>query len=159
MRNPEFGALDGRLLDFKEGKRYAIRAEAQEFSAALSQLELPEQVLIVVVPGHEARETNVDTPLAKVAEMIAAAERRFIASVDTLIRIKDIDKLASGGDRSVLVHLESIDVREPTVVKGQTVMVLDDITTTGNSMKAVRRLLSQAGAARIAGIAIGRTAG
>jgi predicted amidophosphoribosyltransferase len=50
-------------------------------------------------------------------------------------------------------------VQQPPFVNGQTMVILDDVTTTGNSMDAARQLLATAGAIRIAGIALGRTVG
>ena len=148
---------NGRLLDFKEGQQYAISAEAKEFQAPLGELELPRGTLLVVMPGHEASATNAGTPLARAVARLVASDGRLMSSMDALIRFRDIEKLASGGDRSVAVHLGSIRVQEPPPVRGATVVVLDDIVTTGNSMEAVRQLLTTAGANRVAGIAIGRT--
>jgi hypothetical protein len=160
LRNPAFEkSTDGRLLDFKDGQEHAITAETAVFSKSLSQLELQAGVLLAVIPGHRARDTNAGTPLARVVETLVKEDRRFVSSFETLIRFRDIHKLASGGDRSVAVHLGSIRVQEPASVKGQTMVVLDDITTSGNSMDAARQLLASAGAIRIGGIALGRTVG
>jgi hypothetical protein len=160
LRNPAFDkSTDGRLLDFKDGQEHAISAETAEFSKSLSQLELQARVLLAMIPGHKARDTNAGTPLARVVENLAKGDGRFVSSFETLIRFRDINKLASGGDRGVAVHLNSIRVQQPPSVKGQTMVVLDDITTTGNSMDAARQLLTLAGAIRIGGIALGRTVG
>jgi hypothetical protein len=160
LRNPAFDkATDGRLLDFKDGQEHAVTAETAEFRKSLGQLELQARVLLAVIPGHKARDTNAGTPLARVVEHLAKEDGRFVSSFETLIRFRDIHKLASGGDRGVAVHLNSIRVRQPPSVTGQTVVVLDDITTTGNSMDAARQLLASAGAIRIGGIALGRTVG
>ena len=158
--NPNFvKATDGRLLDFKDGQEHAVASETAEISKSLSQLSLEARVLLAVIPGHKARDTNAGTPLARVVENLAKGNSRFVSSFETLIRFKDIHKLASGGDRSLAVHLNSIRVQQPPSVSGQTMVVLDDITTTGNSMDAARQLLASAGAIRIAGIALGRTVG
>jgi hypothetical protein len=160
LRNPAFDkSTDGRLLDFKDGQEHAISAETIEFSKSLNQLELQANVLLAMIPGHKARDTNAGTPLARVVENLAKGDGRFVSSFETLIRFRDIDKLASGGDRGVAVHLNSIRVQQPPSVKGQTMVVLDDITTTGHSMDAARQLLTLAGAIRIGGIALGRTVG
>jgi predicted amidophosphoribosyltransferase len=42
-------------------------------------------------------------------------------------------------------------------LRGETVIVLDDIVTTGYSIEACRTLLRKAGAARVAAIALART--
>ena len=66
----------------------------------MEALELPEGTMLVIVPGHRARESNAGRPLALVAQALAG-DGRHEARVDTLIRTKTISKLAKGGDRSV----------------------------------------------------------
>jgi len=157
-KNPAFSRiLDGRLLDFKEGQAYAIAAETDVFREGLKQLSLPSHVILVIVPGHEARVTNVGRPLGCVAQNLAAADQRYTASVDTLIRTQTIPKLASHGHRSLDHHLASMTVTGATALIGATVVVLDDVVTTGHSIAAARRLLLVAGAKRVAAVALGRT--
>src|ERR1700676_1680072 len=104
LRNPAFDkSTDGRLLDFKDGQEHAITSETAEFSKSLNQLELQASVLLAVIPGHKARDTNAGTPLARVVENLAKGNSRFVSSFETLIRFRDINKLASGGDRSLAV--------------------------------------------------------
>jgi hypothetical protein len=73
-RNPSFcRETDGCLLDFKEGRPYAIEAEAERFKKALALLEPPKGTILVMVPGHEARESNEDRPLARVVSSAGRA--------------------------------------------------------------------------------------
>jgi predicted amidophosphoribosyltransferase len=48
-------------------------------------------------------------------------------------------------------------VNDSSRLKDATVVVLDDTATTGTSLKAARQLLEEAGAKKIAAVAIGRT--
>jgi predicted amidophosphoribosyltransferase len=154
--NPDFErATDGRLLDFKEGKGWAVAAEIAEVKKALVHLEMPEPIHIAIVPGHEAKASNSGCPLARVAHALAAGDARLHADVDLIVRTTTIEKLATGGDRSVETHLNSMRVTRR--VPGVTVLVLDDVVTTGNSMAAARQLLSDKGAAYVAGIALCQT--
>jgi predicted amidophosphoribosyltransferase len=157
-QNPAFRkATDGRLLDFKDNLDHGIKNAANDLLELLDQLDLPAGTLLVVIPGHEARNSNAGRPLARAAQQIAATKTRFSASVDSLIRTVTIPKLATGGDRDVQTHLKSMTVRQPPNLKGATVVVLDDTVTTGHSVEAARRLLIDAGATRVAAIALGRT--
>ncbi len=74
-----------------------------------------------------------------------------------LVRHKSIAKKATGGDRSIEVDLNSIRVEDADCIKGKRVLLLDDVTTSGNSLLACRRLLLQAGAADVKMVALGRT--
>ena len=55
------------------------------------------------------------------------------------------------------MHLNSMELSEPDIISGETVVILDDIVTSGNSIAAARQLLEVAGASRIAAVAVGRT--
>jgi hypothetical protein len=158
-RNPAFRqATDGRLLNFKEGDLAAIDAEADEVGAVLNCLGLPPRVLVALIPGHRAVATNRGTTLSQLVDVLAAQDPRLVASADTLVRHRDVEKLAVGGSRSVRVHAESMWVQVPPPLQGETVVVLDDVVSTGHSMEAARELLRLAGAARVACVAIARTA-
>src|ERR1700730_15857474 len=111
LRNPAFDkSTDGRLLDFKDGQEHAVASETAEISKSLSQLSLEARVLLAVIPGHKARDTNAGPPLARVVENLAKGNSRFVSAFETLIRFRDIHKLASGDGRSIPVHLNSIPV-------------------------------------------------
>lgn len=118
----------------------------------------PRRVLVAMIPGHRASGSNRDTVLSQLVEALVARDARLVASVDTLVRHREVEKLAVGGSRSVRVHVESMRVHEPPVVAGEAVLVVDDVVSTGHSMAAARDLLGRAGAARVACVAIGRTA-
>ena len=123
--------------------------------SAVEELDLDDAVL-VIIPGHETAASNDGTPLACAAATIASAAG-FTAASDSLIRTTSIEKLAKGGNRSIEVHLNSMELSEPDIISGETVVILDDIVTSGNSIAAARQLLEVAGARRIAAVAVGRT--
>src|ERR1041385_1631179 len=58
--NPAFSkATDGRLLDMKiDGKAYAITAEAADIEKALTSLNMPQPILVAIIPGHKAKPSN-----------------------------------------------------------------------------------------------------
>lgn len=74
-----------------------------------------------------------------------------------LVRHTSIAKKATGGDRSIEVDLNSIRVEDNSLIKDQSVLLLDDVTTSGNSLLACRRLLLKAGAKEVKMVALGRT--
>jgi predicted amidophosphoribosyltransferase len=75
--------------------------------------------------------------------------------VDALIRHQTIEKLASGGKRDLA--LISMRVPRPEEIRDRDVFLIDDVTTTGNSLLAGRQLLQKAGARRIAALALAQT--
>jgi predicted amidophosphoribosyltransferase len=146
--NPSFNAYSALLLDLKDNKIRAI-----EHFREFLQKRVAEDVPIAVVPSHDPAKTT--SGLRTVAQRLAAADR--IDATGCLVRTKRVDKLAHGGDRSIEVHLASIEVRDAHLFQGMNVLLLDDITTTGNSLEACCRLLLEAGAARVQKLAFGKT--
>ena len=74
-----------------------------------------------------------------------------------LNRSRKIDKLATGGCRSKEVHFESIDVDHTMSVNGEFVLLMDDVTTTGNSLYACKDILINHGAENVEMFALGKS--
>lgn len=147
-RNPNFNVFSGKVLDLKDEKEVGI----EHFRAELEEIVLP-GVTIATVPSHDP--DKVTSGLRTMAQRLARAGR--IDATGCLVRTTKIDKLATGGDRSVEVHLASIQIRDPRLIRGKDVLLLDDVTTSGNSLEACQRILVNAGAARVQRLAIGKT--
>ena len=155
--NPAFRKdLDGRLLDFKAGRAEAIAAEAEGVASVLESLKLPLGTLVAVIPGHRAHPTNAGTPMALLAEAVARRICGATPVVDALVRYRGVEKLAAGGERNARTQVGSMRV-ESSLLRDAVIVVLDDIVSSGQSMLAARELLVQAGAARVACVAIART--
>ncbi len=148
-KNPFFDKWSGYILDLKEQKESAI-------SFFLKQLDsrIDRSVCIAVVPSHDPEKVTV-SGIHQLAQRLVA-QGRFDAT-SCLRRSKKIPKLSYGGERSISVHLQSIVVVNTPLIKGKIVWLLDDISTSGNSLKACRYLLSQAGAKQVKSVALGKT--
>lgn len=73
-----------------------------------------------------------------------------------LRRNRDIDKLAWGGRRDQQIHMQSISTMQEMEITGDIVLLMDDVTTTGNSLYACREILLQAGADHVEMFALGK---
>lgn len=98
---------------------------------------------------------SVDSGMMMLGRKLAAHGR--IDMTDYLIRTKEIEKLAAGENRNIKVHLDSIDVNPDMNVADEVVLVVDDVTTSGNSLYACRDILMEHGAKRVALLALGQT--
>ena len=121
----------------------------------LVEPELGEGFAIVVIPSHDPEKKEPSGLKMLVAELTNGHDRTDAS--DCLVRTKKIDKLATGGHRSPKVHLESLSVAQPALVKGRDVLLLDDVTNTGNSLRAGAKLLLEAGARTVKCVALGQS--
>ena len=147
IRNPLFDMYSGRILDLKEGKPQAIK-----YFFDLLNAEICEGVTICVVPSSN-KEKQV-TGMTQLGEMLAQNGR--IDKVYYLRRYENIDKLATGGNRDKSVHMKSITTLRDMDICGDIVLLMDDITTTGNSLYACKEILLQNGAGQVEMFALGK---
>lgn len=147
IKNPLFDMFSGRILDLKDGKESAI----QYFYEILDK-EICTDVSICVVPSSKA--DNLDSGIARLGIKLAENGRRD--RVYFLRRDHTIEKLATGGNRSIETHSKSIVTLEDMSVQGEVVLLMDDVTTTGNSLYACREILLQNGAEEVEMLALGK---
>ena len=148
--NPRFDDWSARILDLKDMKEGGIAY----FFAKVDPM-LGTGFAVCAVPSHDPE--KVDSGIRVLARRIAGARRGRIDAVDSLVRTQKIEKLAHGGSRDKEVHKNSIQVRRRTLIKGRSVLLIDDVTTSGNSMMACTELLVDAGATVVQPLALGQT--
>lgn len=139
----------GKILDLKEGKDTGVAY----FSGTIAA-ELKDGIVIATVPSHDPAKPGVG--LKKLVAELVKDSKRVDAS-SSLVRTKKIDKLAAGGNRDKEVHVNSVAVAQIPLIKGCDVLLLDDVTKTGNSLLACRDLLLAAGARSVECATIGKT--
>lgn len=115
---------------------------------------------ITIYPGHKANSVN---PLLKTfsSYLAKAFTQRFIP--DLLIRHAEAPKsqFIPGDKRSIFNQFQTIMVndahqRRLKYKSGKTILVLDDFTTSGCSLETARRMLLQAGAKQVVGMAVAK---
>jgi hypoxanthine-guanine phosphoribosyltransferase len=109
---------------------------------------------ILVVPPHQSGKHNSGI---QVLSQEIAYKKNLIDATSCLIRHKTIDNLSLGGNRSLETHLQSIKIVNSEVLKGNKLLLIDDVSTTGNSLKACQRLLESAGANSVKSFVLGKT--
>lgn len=146
--NPHFDQWSGSILNLKRSKVPAI----DFFYRKLNPL-LGTNFAIATVPSSNSE--NASPGIRKLAIKLAGNQR--IDATSCLIRHKSIDKLATGGRRNQDVHFDSIQVQNPHLIQGQEVLLLDDVSTSGNSLLACKALLMDAGAKSVQCLVLGQT--
>lgn len=148
-KNPAFNSFGGKVLDLKDKKPQAI---SYFYNILNKCIPHDSNVSIVVVPSHD--------PAKNESGILSLARKLSPKTVDVascLVRTKKINKLAAGGTRSVRVHLRTIKLQNAHMIEGKHIILLDDVTTTGNSLLACKQILQKAGPKEITMIAIGKT--
>jgi len=158
-RNSKFDRVSGFVLDLKDpaSRRHtnAVQLFGNALVRALELLELNERELpCAIVPSHEAG--AVSAGLVSVVRHVKQSCGVVLAD-NPLERHATIAKLSQGGNRGKDVHTNSVRVKPDSIAEGATVLLIDDVTTTENSMKACRDLLYAAGAGLVVCIAIAKT--
>jgi predicted amidophosphoribosyltransferase len=159
-RNPDFnkyGKFSEMILSLKKGEQMGIN---YLYKTIINNKNFNEAVknkvdAIVVVPSHNPYKTN--SGIKSLAKKIAQ-EYNWIDGTDCLQRIMFIQKLADGGNRNIDVHLKSIKLVNHTKIKDKCVLLIDDISSTGNSLEACKRILIENEILNGFTFAIGKTA-
>ena len=151
VRNSSFDHNSSLILDFKKNYPGAIEW-FQNTIAGLIGNDFP----VCVVPSHEASVDNSNSSTATLAKGLVKSNN-LIDATNCVQRFRTIQKLANGGDRNLEVHVNSIHIVNPELIEGKTILLLDDVMTTGNSLRACRKLLLDAGAENVFCLALAQT--
>ncbi|NVZ30013.1 phosphoribosyltransferase [Pseudomonas gingeri] len=158
--NPRIDNITHTILNTKNSSTESRRRAAVNYftkvlttpPGGLAKLASGEKCLFAIVPSHTSG--GVSEALLQIVRNVSHAFN-FVNADNVLFRHTTVPKAATGGQRSRLVHLESIAVVNN--IEGKTIYLFDDITTTGCSLLACKELLLDAGAAQVAMIALGQT--
>lgn len=106
------------------------------------------------------RERKIKNPLFDVFSGrildLKEGKQTAINKVYFLQRTKSIDKLAWGGRRDKQIHLETISAVENMDITDNIILLMDDVTTTGNSLYACKEILMEKGAKQVEMFALGK---
>ncbi len=147
--NPKFGDFEHYILNIKNNKSNEVNDLANSLHPHLNY-----GIAIAVVPSSKANDN--DSGIRNVAKILA--EKRRVDATDCLVRTETIQKLAHGGSRNELIHEKTISVSRTDIIRGKDILLLDDVTTSGNSLKVCKTKLLLEGANRVECLAIGKTA-
>lgn len=147
IKNPLFDVFSGKILDLKERKPAAI-----QYFYNLLDGEIRDGVTICVVPSSDSE--KVESGIGDLAKRLATGKR--IDKVYFLQRIKSIPKLAAGGSRDKENHFQTIRTLSEVSITGDIVLLMDDVTTTGNSLYACKEILKENGAKEVEMFALGK---
>lgn len=154
-KNNNMRKLSSRILDFKKGETRAFNYYRKALEDKISRITI-ENWIICGYPSHDSYITNHSNT------------DEFLSICNFSNNIKYIKNLISKkyeelpkhdpkyGDRSIERDLSSLKINYD--VNGKNVIVIDDVTTSGFSLLAAKKILEKNGAKKILMIAMGKTA-
>jgi hypothetical protein len=148
IRNENFTAFSGLILDIKESKPNGILTLASRLKSLINS-----GIPICIVPSSNPERS--DSGMMRLAKLLT--QYGPLDATSCLQRTEKIPKLATGGDRDIETHLRTVQVVNPNLIRDKHVLLLDDVTTTGNSLLACKQLLLDAGAADVTCLALSKT--
>lgn len=147
IKNPYFDVFSGKILDLKQGKLTAVK-----YFYNLLNEEICEGVTICVVPSSDS--TKKESGIGMLGEMLA--ENGRVNKVYYLRRTRSIAKLALGGERNKEIHMQTISTIDDIDISGDIILLMDDVTTTGNSLYVCKEILLERGAKTVKMFALGK---
>lgn len=161
MRNPLFNSSisSKKILDLKDPTNTQHKAAVQFFIGRLNtfltknSIKLNDFNLATIVPSSTAGQYS-----AGVYAVINTICNGIIPVKPTLlVRQMSIQAMHNGGIRSPNTHVSSIVIHPALMNKGDRILLLDDVTTSGGSFEGCSSLLFGAGASKVVCIAMGQT--
>ena len=149
---------DDLVISFKDKTRN-LHKKAIETVADYLEDALSGNCALVAIPSSKTDaycNSSVHELIHKIVEDIGD-KRNIIDASDCLYRLYDIpSQHKQKGKRDISVLLESTGIQNTEKIVDRDILVIDDITTSGNSFKAAVKILKESGAANIISFAVGK---
>lgn len=155
------GALKASILFLKSHPHICHRLRQHLARLYLQNVESLASDVVIPVPLHRARERERGFNQAFTIARAITSQLDLYLNDYSLARIKDTQRHRTGMDaidraRSIK---RAFKVMQPELIAGKTVLVVDDLYTTGSTLSAVACELLEAGAQRVNVLTLARVTG
>ena len=152
------GALEASILFLKSNPHICTRLRRLLRETGFRYREELAADVVVPVPLHRLRERGRGFNQAKIIARAVSEELRLPVDDRTLVRAKHTERHRAGMDaidrqRSVAGAFEVV---RPRCIEGASVLLVDDLYTTGSTIMSAAGALMKAGASRISVLTIAR---
>jgi hypothetical protein len=144
--NEYFNEYSNTIVELKKRKYHATNFFLKEFNRFL----IDEDIVITTVPPRNS--TSPFSGIRDLAKQLVNSYSNFADGVFCLERFQNSDD-----SRTLDNHLRTIKVNNPSVIKDKKVILIDDVLTTGISVKVCKRLLIESGAKEVKITVLGKT--
>lgn len=145
----------GYLLDLKDDEDSGVNYFKEMVINKLKTISNIKEIdIITIIPRSE--EGKFREGMIRFAKSI---ENEFdnIEFIYCLNRTRTVPKKANGGPRSADLEKETIEAINVHEFRGKNILLFDDVTTTGTSLKSCKEILKENGAKGVACFALGKT--
>jgi len=151
-QNPMFDDFSRKILNIKHDNPTddVIIYYTEQLLNIISDTE---KYVICVMPKHTIG--TAPSGIRTIAKRLCNPP--IIDGTDVIFRSKETEKKAYGGNRDINLEIESLSVTNDYIIKDQQVLLLDDVSTSGSSLRAGKHILVNAGAKLVAMYALGKT--
>ncbi len=150
--NCNFNEYSQTILELKNQDSDAI----EYFLEQIGNLIDNDNIILTVVPSHSSSPSS--SGICDLAKRLTRLKSSLIDGTHLIQRVKSIDKQScSTNERTQQLHLDSIKINNQSLMTGKKFILMDDVLTTGNSVKACKSLLTKAGAKQVKIIVLGKT--
>jgi competence protein ComFC len=152
------GALKASVLSLKTEPHLCPRLREILFRTYLSNRGLIESDLVMAIPLHRLRERERGFNQSSVIVRLIASRFDLAYDDSALLRVAHTDRHRRGMDRFDRAKSvgRAFKVARPGKVMGATVLLIDDLFTTGSTICAAASALLDAGAASVRALTIAR---
>jgi ComF family protein len=152
------GALKACILFLKSHPHLCARLRRVIAETALKQSDLLVSDVLMPVPLHSARARGRGFNQAEVIARLLSSVYRRTVDTRSLVRVKPTDLHRAGMDSADRAKslVSAFEVRRPPLIEGASVLLIDDLYTTGSTARAAARALVEAGAVRVNVFSIAR---
>lgn len=160
--NPQANDDTRKMLDLKDNLLWQRGVDwfaddlCEDLQRKLPSSDSSSNMCIVIIPSSRPRHWSAG--LMALAEQLIE-DLNLDDARQALLRHTQISKLANGGNRGHSTHYDSITLNNnfEQIIYNKRILLLDDITTTGNSLQACAQILSENGAGDVYPYALGQT--
>ena len=128
-------------------KRWIATALATHLKQSIASLALTERLIVIPVPLHPRKERERGFNQA----LLIAKSLGYPVRIDAVRRTKETSPQAWTESRTERIdHMRgAFSVEKSESISGKTILLVDDVTTTGATLSELARTLKESGAAKI----------
>jgi len=144
-------------LKYQRGRRIGRFFGLMIASRMIDHMIMNEKTILISVPLHKIRYRERDFNQAELICRSIASVIPVVVETGILVRTRNTySQTRLEADERMKNVKDALRVRDTESVRGRTIILVDDVVTTGSTMNSCARCLKNAGAGKVVGLALAR---